>query len=249
MSTFARNTFGSGPESDATAVQKSGTNAVTASASGSTSPGPFGDDVLHTAGEELAAEAARFAARGWMPGTAGNLSVTLAREPLRLAVTASGLDKGELTPADIVIIDGDGAGVSGEGGSEKRPSAEGGLHARIAALTGAGAVIHVHAHNPVLAGYHWRDGVELSDLEMLKGLGHSAHGETVTIPVIANGQDMRVLGDEFEAKYVPGTATSHDVPALIVADHGIYVWGKNLREARWHLELTEALLQIKLSRR
>jgi methylthioribulose-1-phosphate dehydratase len=38
-----------------------------------------------------------------------------------------------------------------------------------------------------------------------------------------------------------------DTPTLIVADHGIYAWGKDLRQARWHLELTEALLRIALA--
>ncbi|MDT3438794.1 class II aldolase/adducin family protein [Pseudofrankia sp. BMG5.37] len=50
----------------------------------------------------LVAEAARFAGLGWMRATSGNLSVVLGREPLRLAVTGSGGDKGELTVRDIV---------------------------------------------------------------------------------------------------------------------------------------------------
>jgi methylthioribulose-1-phosphate dehydratase len=211
--------------------------------------GPVNGQTLERAGSELAAESARFAARGWMPGTAGNLSVTLGRDPLRLAVTASGLDKGELTSDDIVIVDADGVGVRGEGGSEQRPSAEAGLHARIAAVTGAGAVIHVHALAAVTAAHVWPHGVQLLDLEMLKGIGHSAHDELVTVPVIENGQDMRALGDAFQQKYsVPADGIA-EVPALIVASHGIYAWGADLRQARWHLELTEGLLAIALATR
>ena len=120
---------------------------------------------------------------GWMRGSSGNLSVTLCRDPLRLAVTASGLDKGELTAEDVVVVDAFGAAVSGG-----RPSAEAGLHARIAAVTGAGAVVHVHALAPVLAAARWPDGVALYGLEMLKGLGRAADGDLVTVPVIANGQ-------------------------------------------------------------
>jgi len=218
---------------------------------------------LGRAGAALAAESARFAARGWMPGTAGNLSVTLDRDPLRLAVTASGLDKGELTASDVVIVDADGAwtdvdaagspgdpgtvGLTESLGLARRPSAEAGLHARIAAVTGAGACIHVHALAAVRAGHRWPEGVELHDLEMLKGIGHSAHGERVVIPVAQNHQDMRVLGDDFERLYRPATPTVAEVPALIVASHGIYAWGADLRQARWHLELTEALLQIALA--
>lgn len=208
------------------------------------------------AGAALAAESARFAAMGWMPGTAGNLSITLDRDPLRLAVTASGLDKGELTASDIVLVDDSGEwaadGASGalteSLGLARKPSAEAGLHARIAAVTGAGAGIHVHALAAVRAGRAWPEGVELHDLEMLKGIGHSAHGEQVTIPVVQNHQDMQVLGADFERVYRRATAEVAEVPALIVADHGIYAWGPTLRQARWHLELTEALLQIALSR-
>ncbi|HRD99768.1 MAG TPA: hypothetical protein PLV68_00635, partial [Ilumatobacteraceae bacterium] len=39
------------------------------------------------AGGHLAAEAARFAALGWMRGTSGNLSTVLQRDPLHLAIT------------------------------------------------------------------------------------------------------------------------------------------------------------------
>ncbi|MFB2554377.1 methylthioribulose 1-phosphate dehydratase [Herbiconiux liangxiaofengii] len=214
-------------------------------------------ETLTAAGAALAAESARFAARGWMPGTAGNLSVTLGRDPLRLAVTASGLDKGELAASDVVIVDDNGewatddtsARLTDELGLARRPSAEAGLHARVAAVTGAGACIHVHALAAVRAGHRWPDGVELNDLEMLKGIGHSAHGERVVIPVVQNHQDMRVLGGDFERVYLPATEQVAEVPALIVADHGIYAWGADLRQARWHLELTEALLQIALATR
>ena len=184
-------------------------------------------------GQQLADEAARYASMGWMRGTSGNLSVVLDRDPLRLAVTASGLDKGELADTDYVEIDVDGQPVSAG-----VPSAEAGLHARIAAVSGAGAVVHVHALAPVLAGERWPGGVELRDLEMLKGFGRAAHDDVVTVPVIPNGQDMRVLGDAFERGH------RADTPALIVARHGVYVWGEDLRQARHRLECLEWLLRF-----
>ena len=184
-------------------------------------------------GQQLADEAARYAAMGWMRGTSGNLSVVLDRDPLRLAVTASGLDKGELTSEDYVEID-----AAGEPLGPGVPSAEAGLHARIAAVSGAGAVVHVHALAPVLAAKRWPRGVRLRDLEMLKGFGRLAHGDLVTIPVVPNGQDMRVLGDAFEKTY------RADTPALIVARHGIYVWGADLRQARHRLECLEWMLRF-----
>lgn len=43
--------------------------------------------------------------------------------------------------------------------------------------------------------------------------------DLVTVPVVANSPDMGVLGDAFQDRWRP------DVPALIVARHGVYVWG------------------------
>jgi len=189
-----------------------------------------------TFGQQLAEEAARYASMGWMRGTSGNLSVVLRRDPLRLAVTASGPDKGELTAIDHVEVDEHGAPVS-----DGVPSAEAGLHARIAAVSGAGAVVYVHAMAPVVAAERWPGGVPLRDLEMLKGFGREAHDDLVTVPVIPNGQDMRVLGDAFERGY------RADTPALIVARHGIYVWGDDLRQARHRLECLEWLLRFAVS--
>ncbi|MEV4313149.1 methylthioribulose 1-phosphate dehydratase [Actinocrispum sp. NPDC049592] len=192
---------------------------------------------VEDAGRQLAAESARYAAMGWMRGTSGNLSVTLQRFPLQLAVTASGLDKGELTAQDVVVVDGAGEAVGGG-----KASAEAGLHARIAAVAGAGAVVHVHALAPVLAAERWPDGVPLSDLEMLKGFGRAAHDDVLTVPVVPNSQDMRELGDAFERGF------RADTPALIVARHGIYVWGDDLRQARHRLECLEWLLRFALER-
>jgi methylthioribulose-1-phosphate dehydratase len=40
----------------------------------------------------------RFDARNWVLGTSGNFSVVLGRDPLRLAMTRSGMAKGRLDP-------------------------------------------------------------------------------------------------------------------------------------------------------
>lgn len=202
---------------------------------------------LHDAGAVLAREASRFADFGWMRGTAGNLSFVLSREPLRLAVTASGLDKSELTAADVVLVDEFGASADDE--DPRRPSAESGLHAHIAARTGANAIFHVHALDAVLAGRLWPEGVEVSDLEMLKGIGHPAHDATVTIPVIQNHQDMRVEAERFDAVYAGASDVTPEVPAVIVAGHGMYAWGKNAAQARHHLEITEWLVRYAVAAR
>jgi methylthioribulose-1-phosphate dehydratase len=191
---------------------------------------------LAEAGAVLAAEAARFASFGWMRGTSGNLSAVLSRDPLRLAVTASGVDKGSLTPADVVVVDADGRAAAPVAAA--KPSAEAALHARVARLTGADAVVHVHTVASVVAARRWPGGVEVADLEMRKGIGLPASGEKVTIPVIGNSQDMAELGDRLEAARDPR------LPAVIVADHGLYAWGADPMRARHHTEIVQWLLEV-----
>ncbi len=191
---------------------------------------------LHEAGAALAVEAKRFASFGWMRGTSGNLSVVLDREPLQLAVTASGLDKGELTSADVVRVDADGSPVDGG-----KPSAEALLHARIAAATGAGAIFHVHTVAAVALSQE-RERITFSDLEMLKGIGVPAHDVEVSLPVVANSQDMTELWERVAAARDP------QMPGVVVAAHGIYAWGADVRETRRHVEIIQWLLELELAR-
>lgn len=202
---------------------------------------------IRAAGAVLAAEASRFSGYGWMRGTSGNLSVVVGRDPLVLAVTASGLEKSELTERDVVLIGADGLGIDPT--DSRPPSAEAGLHAHIAARTGANAIFHVHAFDAVVAGHRWPGGVAIRDMEMLKGIGHRAHDETVVVPVIDNDQDMTVEAARFDEVYVPATAEVPEVPALIVANHGMYAWGEDAAAARRHLEITEWLLRFQVATR
>jgi len=187
----------------------------------------------------LAAEAVRFASFGWMRGTSGNLSAVLSDDPIRLAVTASGVDKGALSAADVTVVDDLGASVPDYPGSGRaRPSAEAALHARIVRLTRARAAVHVHTVAAVVAARRWPDGVPLGELEMLKGIALPASGESVVLPVIANSQDMTELGDRLEQAWNPR------VPGVLIADHGLYAWGDGLMSARHHTEIIEWVLEF-----
>src|SRR6266478_284380 len=76
------------------------------------------------AAENLAAIGRGFYSRGWVLGTSGNFSAVVSREPLRLTITSTGLDKGSLRSAQFVEIDDEANAVRGNG----RPSAEALLH-------------------------------------------------------------------------------------------------------------------------
>src|SRR5437016_3299228 len=46
----------------------------------------------------------QFYERRWMWGTSGNLSVKLNQDPLEIAITPSGMSKGDLTTKDLIVV-------------------------------------------------------------------------------------------------------------------------------------------------
>src|SRR6202521_4883563 len=89
----------------------------------------FAEQPASAAMSDLIEVGVDFHRRGWSLATSSNYSVVSGRDPLRLLLTASGKHKGQLTPADFVIVDETGrlAVASGE-----RPSAETMLHVALA---------------------------------------------------------------------------------------------------------------------
>src|SRR5262245_48741715 len=135
-------------------------------------------------------------ARGWMLGTSGNLSAVVDRDPLVLAITPSGADKGELTTKQILTIDQNCDLVNS---SEGKPSDERPLHVPIVKARDAGAVVHTHSvWSNILSDIH-QAGVEIEGFEMLKGLsGIVTHEHREWIPIIDNSQDMSSLSTTLE---------------------------------------------------
>ena len=187
-------------------------------------------------------------ARGWALGTSGNFSAVVSRRPLRLAISASGVDKGLLTAGDIVEIDEDGTVVGG-GGSEK-PSAEASLHLTIARArgTGAGAVLHTHSMWSTILSDCAADpgegsgaGLAIEGYEMLKGLeGVHTHEHREWLPILDNTQDWAAAAPRVEA-VLGRHPRAH---ALLIRHHGLYTWGRDLAEAKRHVEILEFLLEV-----
>jgi len=188
---------------------------------------------------ELAAIARLCYARGWALGTSGNFSAVIQQNPLKLAITSSGLDKGRLEPEQIVAIDEHGRVVQGEG----KPSAEASLHLAIARALGAGAVLHTHSiWSTILSdgGGDASGGLEIEGYEMLKGLdGVRTHEHREWLPVVENTQDWSAAAPRIERKL----REHPEVHGFLIRRHGLYTWGKDLAEAKRQLEILEFLFE------
>lgn len=190
------------------------------------------------AAELLCSIGRRFHARGWVLGTSGNFSVVTSRDPLRLSITGSSVDKGMLEPSHILDID-DRCTVHGGHGN---PSAETLLHYEIVRRRGAGAVLHTHSvWSTLLSDSHGLDGgVTIEGYEMLKGLdGVRTHDHREWVPIVPNDQDMTRL-----ARVVANTLDEHPAAhGVLLQRHGLYTWGSTLAEAVRHIEILEFLFE------
>ncbi|WP_329285435.1 methylthioribulose 1-phosphate dehydratase [Streptomyces sp. NBC_00691] len=182
-------------------------------------------------------------ARGWMPGTSGNISMRLPDDPDRALITASGRDKGELTARDVVEVD----ALTGRATPpvQDRPSAETSIHAAVYRVTGARAVIHVHSPYATVVAHRAVAldavaSVRVERFELLKGLGLKNPAFT-DLPVFPNWPEVDRIADDVAARL---TADREGPPGLLLADHGITTWGDSLDQAKNRLECLESLCQL-----
>ena len=196
-------------------------------------------DTFAQIASSLAATASGFYLRGWVLGTSGNLSAVVNREPLHLAMSPSGVDKGGLLPEQILMIDERAQVVSAH---RARASDESPLHIRIVKELGAGVVLHTHSIWSTMLSdlYAAEGGLAIEGYEMLKGLeGVKTHEHCEWLPILENSQDLPVLADR-----IADTLRQHkDVHGFLLRRHGLYTWGNDLAQAKRHVEILEFLLE------
>ncbi|AKG20783.1 methylthioribulose 1-phosphate dehydratase [Calothrix sp. 336/3] len=183
---------------------------------------------------ELITAARLFYQRGWMVGTAGNLSLRL--EDGSFWITASGKAKGELTTRDFVRVYADSTVEAFD--SDLKPSAETSIHQTIYTLfPQARACYHVHSIEANLVSmFAQEDILHLPPLEMLKGLGVWEENPQCHMAVFNNYLDVPKIASEIEARF-----RNHlpQIPALLIRNHGVTVWASSPAVALNYIELVE----------
>jgi methylthioribulose-1-phosphate dehydratase len=192
---------------------------------------------LTEAAASLAEVGKRMDARGWVPGSAGNLSARIDDETI--AITRSGVHKGRLSNADIIEVALDGTARA----QGQRPSAETLLHCQLYRLfPPVGAVLH--GHSVAATVLSMAGAINFADYEILKAFGFASHEVSVDLPVYDNDQDIARL-----AKLIEPDLAAEPPIAYVIRGHGVYAWGTSVEHAFWRLEALEFLLQCELERR
>lgn len=182
-----------------------------------------------------------FDGRGWAPATSGNYSARVDTE--NVAITVSGVHKGELTANELMLVDLKGEKVASHL-DEQRSSAETLLHTQIYCRDASvGAVLHSHSCLSTVVSRMRGDRVILEGYELQKALpGVETHAGRVIVPIFDNEQDIPRLARRVEACW--------DGPepflGYLIRGHGLYSWGVGVADARRHIEAFEFMFECEL---
>jgi methylthioribulose-1-phosphate dehydratase len=189
-----------------------------------------------------------FYAKGWISGTGGGICGPADGGGLLLAPT--GVHKERVKADEFFTVDpADGRVLRAPDDPALRPSECNQIFCMTARERGARSVVHSHALPAVLAGDLAKDSdhIAIRELEMLKGLRGVGNRDVHLVPVIRNTPHENELVEQL------GTALAdprfEGAFAVLVADHGAYIWGNDVWEAKRHTEVYHFLFEATVARR
>jgi methylthioribulose-1-phosphate dehydratase len=197
-------------------------------------------DIPQTACDAIIRAGRRMDERGWVPATAGNISMRL--DDGTIAITRSGGHKGFLTSESVIAVDLDGNVLT----PGAKPSAETLLHCQIyRKFPEARAVLHGHSvAGTVLSMEDKAPLISFQGYEVQKIFaGQTTHETALLLPVVANDQDMvRLAG-------MVAPRLDQAQMGYLIRGHGVYVWANDMDMALARLEGLEFLLACAWERR
>ncbi|GJP35207.1 hypothetical protein CLOM_g19717 [Closterium sp. NIES-68] len=194
---------------------------------------------------DLVAELCRhFYTLGWVSGTGGSISIK-ANEPGKtnqertIVMAPSGVQKERMVPEDMYVMAPDGTVLvepKVKPAPHKPPKCSecGPLFLKCFEMRGAGAVIHSHGMETAMATMIVPGAKEfrISHMEMIKGIvGHGYYDELV-VPIIENTAREYELTDSLAA----AIEAYPKATAVLVRNHGVYIWGDNWIQAKTQAE-------------
>ncbi|KAL1304018.1 hypothetical protein AAFC00_000459 [Neodothiora populina] len=208
----------------------------------------------------------QFYTQGWVTGTGGGTSI---KKGEHIFLAPSGVQKELMQPKDLFVMD----AKSGEyirRPEVLKPSACTPLFMAAYTLRDAGCCIHTHSIHAVLVTLLCEslpnlntDVFEIEQIEQIKGIargydvladeagedgkravmkkaGNLGYFDRLRIPIIENTAHEEDLRDTLEEaiKQWP------DAHAVLVRRHGIYVWGRDVAQAKTQCESLDYIFQL-----
>ena len=188
--------------------------------------------------------------RGWVSGTGGGICGPADNGGLLLA--PSGVHKERVRTDEFFTVNpADGRVLRTPDRTDLRPSECNSIFCLTHRTFGAWSVVHSHALSAVLAGDiaadDGADHVAIRDLEMLKGIPGVTNTDVHLVPVIRNTPREPELVSQLEAAFADPRFRA--ARAVVVRDHGAYIWGEDVLEAKRHTEVYHFLFEALVARR
>ncbi|KAL2925978.1 putative bifunctional methylthioribulose-1-phosphate dehydratase/enolase-phosphatase E1 1 [Bienertia sinuspersici] len=181
---------------------------------------------------------------GWVGGTGGSITLKVHDDSIHksqqlIIMSPSGVQKERMLAEDMYILASDGSIVSSPSPKpypHKPPKCSdcGPLFMKAYQMRNAGAVIHSHGMESCLVTMMNPASKEfrITHMEMIKGIqGHGYYDELV-VPIIENSAHERDLTDSLASAIEAYPKTT----AVLVRNHGIYVWGDSWISAKTQAE-------------
>ena len=188
-----------------------------------------------------------FYAKGWVSGTGGGICSVTGREQVLMAPT--GVHKERVRPADFFTVHSkNGRTIRSPRDRNLRRSECSPIFCEIIQKRAAGSVMHSHALSAVLAAdlAPAGDQVVFHQFEMLKGIQGATNQDKHTVAVVKNtAQEPELLG---QIREVLGRRDLDASYCILVRDHGAYIWGADVWEAKRHAEIYHFLFEAALAR-
>lgn len=186
--------------------------------------------------------------KGWVSGTGGGICALDPERRMLLAPT--GVHKERIQPPDFFAIDTrDGSVIDPAADPALRPSECNAIFRAAIREREAGSVMHSHALSSVLAAdlAGEDDALAIRDLEMLKGIQGVTNKDVHFVPVITNTPRESQLTDQVESVLKDDRYASSY--AILVRDHGAYIWGADAWETKRHAEVYHFLFEATVARK
>ncbi|KAJ1993168.1 Methylthioribulose-1-phosphate dehydratase [Dimargaris cristalligena] len=173
---------------------------------------------------------------GWMTGTGDTIFVT-----------PSGIQKERLTPSDLFLLDFHTRSILKAPTLPVQPSACTPLFYHCFQLRDAGACIHTHSQNALLVTLIYPGPTfTITNQEMIKGIRRGTHGpglantDTLVVPIIENAPTEEDLSDGL----TQAMSEYPDTCAILVRNHGVFVWGATWEKAKTMTECYDYLFEV-----
>ncbi|KAF9437833.1 hypothetical protein BGZ76_010918 [Entomortierella beljakovae] len=180
---------------------------------------------------------------GWVTGTGGGISI---RKDQHVFIAPSGVQKERMKPEDLFVLE-----LANRNILRKplvlKPSACTPLFYNAYTMREAGACIHTHSQNAVMATllYPGKEFV-ITHQEMIKGIRKGMTKENLryfdrlVVPIVENTAEEEDLTD----RMAKAMEEYPDTCAVLVRRHGVYVWGESWEKAKCMTECYDYLFEI-----